>query len=75
MHRSLYELRKASPKTEFVAYPVVNSDLTRKNWFADPDVLRTLLYEYAKYVGAAARDIAGMGKSNGLRGLTSEDAK
>jgi uncharacterized SAM-binding protein YcdF (DUF218 family) len=75
MHRSLYELRRASPKTEFIAYPVVSSDLTRKNWFADPDVLRTLLYEYAKYVGAAARDIAGMGKSNGLRGLTSPEGK
>ena len=49
--------------------------LTRKNWFADPDVLRTLLYEYAKYVGAAARDMVGMGKSNGLRGTASQDAK
>lgn len=67
MQRSLHELRGSSPSTQFIAYPVVNSDLTQKNWFADPDVLRTLLYEYMKFVAAGARDITGIGKGNGLR--------
>lgn len=67
MRRSLHELRSSSPSTEFVAYPVVNSDLTRTNWFADPDVVRTLVFEYVKFVAAAARDLTGIGKGNGLR--------
>jgi uncharacterized SAM-binding protein YcdF (DUF218 family) len=71
MRRSLHELRRVSPNTHFVAYPVVNADLTRKNWFADPDVLRTLLSEYIKFVAAGARDITGIGKTSGLRGEVS----
>ncbi|WP_174064355.1 YdcF family protein [Agrobacterium larrymoorei] len=67
MHRSLHELRSASPDTQFIAYPVINSDLSRTNWFSNPDVLRTMLSEYAKFVGAAARDLSGIGKGNGLR--------
>lgn len=67
MHRSLHELRSASPDTEFIAYPVINSDLSRTNWFANPDVLRTMMYEYAKFVVAALRDLTGIGKGNGLR--------
>ena len=67
MHRSLHELRSASPNIEFIAYPVINFDLTRTNWFANPDVLRTMMYEYAKFVVAALRDLTGIGKGNGLR--------
>ncbi len=67
LHRSLHELRSASPDTEFIAYPVINSDLSRTNWFANPDVLRTMMYEYAKFVVAALRDLTGIGKGNGLR--------
>lgn len=67
MHRSLHELRSASPSTEFIAYPVINSDLSRTNWFANPDVLRTMISEYAKFVVAALRDLTGIGKGNGLR--------
>lgn len=67
MHRSLHELRSASPDTEFIAYPVINSDLSRTNWFANPDVLRTMISEYAKFVVAALRDLTGIGKGNGLR--------
>jgi uncharacterized SAM-binding protein YcdF (DUF218 family) len=67
MHRSLHELRSASPNTEFIAYPVINSDLSRTNWFANPDVLRTMISEYAKFVVAALRDLTGIGKGNGLR--------
>ncbi len=67
MHRSLHELRNASPQTEFIAYPVISADLARTNWFAEPDVVRTMLYEYLKFVAAAGRDLTGFGKGDGLR--------
>ncbi|WP_332304744.1 YdcF family protein [Rhizobium sp. GR12] len=67
MHRSLHELRNASPQTEFIAYPVISADLARTNWFAEPDVVRTMLYEYMKFVIAAGRDLTGLGKGDGLR--------
>jgi len=67
MHRSLYELRNASPNTSFIAYPVISADLTRTNWFGNPDVLRTMVSEYGKFVVAGLRDLTGIGKGNGLR--------
>ncbi len=67
MHRSLHELRSASPNTEFIAYPVINSDLSRTNWFANPDVLRTMISEYAKFVRRSTSRPDGIGKGNGLR--------
>lgn len=67
MHRSLHELRNASPQTQFIAYPVISADLARTNWFAEPDVVRTMLYEYMKFVIAAGRDLTGLGKGDGLR--------
>lgn len=69
MRRSLHELRSASPQTEFIAYPVVNADLTNTNWFTKPDVLRTISSEYLKFIIAWARDITGYGKGSGLRQL------
>ncbi|MGK6313187.1 YdcF family protein [Neorhizobium sp. DT-125] len=73
MLRSLHELRRADPVTEFIAYPVVNSDLTRKAWFAEPDVLRTMLAEYVKVVLATLRDWVGIERGTGLR--TGSDTK
>lgn len=67
MHRSLHELRSASPQTRFIAYPVISADLARTNWFVEPDVVRTMLYEYLKFVAAAGRDLTGFGKGDGLR--------
>ncbi|MGW9231498.1 YdcF family protein [Pseudorhizobium sp. NPDC055634] len=67
MPRSLHELRRADPVTEFIPYPVVNSDLTRKAWFAEPDVVRTMMQEYVKVVAATMRDWVGLGHRNGLR--------
>ncbi|WP_320198776.1 YdcF family protein [Agrobacterium sp. rho-13.3] len=67
MHRSLHELRSTSPDTNFIAYPVINSDLARTNWFSNPDVVRTMIAEYMKFVLAAVRDLTGLGKGNGLR--------
>lgn len=72
MHRSLHELRSASPQTEFIAYPVISADLARTNWFVEPDVVRTMLYEYLKFVAAAARDLTGFGKGDGLRKAPTE---
>ncbi|KIQ03690.1 membrane protein [Agrobacterium tumefaciens] len=71
MHRSLHELRSSSPNTNFIAYPVINSDLARTNWFSNPDVVRIMIYEYIKFVAVAARDLTGLGKGNGLRSTAS----
>lgn len=67
MLRSLHELRRADPVTEFIPYPVVSSDLTRKAWFTEPDVLRTMLGEYGKVVLAILRDWIGIERGTGLR--------
>lgn len=67
MPRSLLELRRVDPQTDFIAYPVVTGDLKVKNWFADPDALRTLLSEYMKVCAAMVRDFFGIDAGNGLR--------
>lgn len=67
MPRSLLELRRADPRTDFIAYPVVNSDLKVKNWFIDPDALRTLLSEFIKVTAATLRDFIGLQSAPGLR--------
>ncbi|RWX74396.1 YdcF family protein [Neorhizobium lilium] len=72
MPRSLLELRRADPVTRFIPYPVINADLTRRAWFAEPDTLRTMLSEYGKVVLATLRDVFGVDRGSGLR--TEEDA-
>lgn len=67
MPRSLLELRRARPETEFVAYPVVNSDLKTTNWLRNPLVLKAILLEYVKYSVSSLRDVMGAGWTNGLR--------
>lgn len=67
MPRSLHELRRRDVETQFIPYPVVSSDLTRKAWFTEPDVLRTMLAEYGKMAAAMVRDWTGMSQSSGLR--------
>ncbi|SFB24145.1 Uncharacterized SAM-binding protein YcdF, DUF218 family [Rhizobium sp. NFR07] len=71
MLRSLHELRRADPGTEFIPYPVINADLTRRAWFLEPDTLRTMLSEYGKVVLASLRDWMGVARWTGLR--TEED--
>lgn len=66
MPRSLMELRRRDRATTYIPYPVVNSDLKHTAWYAEPDVLRTLLSEYGKTLVAYARGILGWG-SDGLR--------
>ncbi|MDK4719849.1 MULTISPECIES: YdcF family protein [Rhizobium] len=67
MPRSLAELKYVDPSTDFIAYPVVNSDLKTKNWFTDPNALRTMISEYAKVLLAGARNLTGLGRPAGLR--------
>jgi uncharacterized SAM-binding protein YcdF (DUF218 family) len=67
MQRSLMELRRTAPKTLFIPYPVVISDLRTKAWYAEPNALRTLLSEYVKILFAYARDATGWGSWRGLR--------
>jgi Uncharacterized conserved protein len=67
MPRSLHELRRVDPVTDYIPYPVVNSDLTRKAWFAEPDVVRILIQEYGKVVAATIRDWTGLASAKGLR--------
>ncbi|PDT80326.1 YdcF family protein [Sinorhizobium sp. BJ1] len=58
MPRSLLELRRVRPDTEFIAYPVVNSDLKTSNWLRNPLFIKAILLEYAKYSIASLRDLA-----------------
>ncbi|SCB41534.1 Uncharacterized SAM-binding protein YcdF, DUF218 family [Rhizobium miluonense] len=67
MPRSLAELKYVDPTTDFIPYPVVSSDLKAKNWFTDPNALRTMISEYAKVLLAGARNITGLGRPTGLR--------
>ncbi len=67
MPRSLAELSYVDPDIEFIAYPVVNSDLKSSNWFTDPNAMRVMLAEYAKVLLAGARNITGFGRHTGLR--------
>lgn len=60
MPRSLIELRRADPVTEFIAYPVVNSNLRTRNWFADPQTLRVMLSEYVKILATGVRGLTGI---------------
>lgn len=66
MPRSLMELRRKDRATQYIPYPVVNSDLKHTDWYSQPDVLRTLLSEYGKTLVAYARGLIGWG-SDGLR--------
>ncbi len=68
MPRSLLELRVADPQTEFIAYPVVNSDLKNGNWLREPGVVKAMLSEYLKYSAAQIRALAGARSWSGLRG-------
>ncbi|TCL72677.1 uncharacterized SAM-binding protein YcdF (DUF218 family) [Rhizobium sp. BK251] len=75
MPRSLSELRYVDPETEFIAYPVVNSDLKTKNWFSDPNAMRVMLAEYGKVLLASARNLTGFGRHAGLRSETTTAEK
>jgi uncharacterized SAM-binding protein YcdF (DUF218 family) len=67
MPRSLSELAYVDPETQFIPYPVVNTDLKSSNWFTDPNAMRVMLAEYAKVLLAGARNLTGLGRHPGLR--------
>lgn len=64
MPRSLIELRRADPVTDFIPYPVVNSNLRTRNWFADPPTLRVMLSEYVKILATGVRGWMGFSASH-----------
>lgn len=67
MPRSLLELRRSDAETEFVSYPVINSDLRNGSWLGEPHVMKAMLSEYVKYSAALVRDMIGAGTASGLR--------
>jgi uncharacterized SAM-binding protein YcdF (DUF218 family) len=67
MPRSLLELRRSDRQTEFLSYPVINSDLRHGSWLGEPMVVRAILSEYLKYSVAVVRDVVGAGTASGLR--------
>jgi hypothetical protein len=73
MPRSIAELKYVDPATDFIPYPVVNTDLKSANWFTDPNALRTMLIEYGKVLLAGARNLTGFGRPPGLRSQVSEE--
>jgi uncharacterized SAM-binding protein YcdF (DUF218 family) len=67
MPRSLMELRRVDPRTDFIPYPVINNDLKAHNWLRQPEVVRRLVTEYVKYSVASLRDMIGSEPDKGLR--------
>lgn len=63
MSRSLLELQRLDPRLSIAPYPVVNSDLTNGKWMMSPEVVRVLLSEYMKYLGAVSRRVLPVPKS------------
>jgi uncharacterized SAM-binding protein YcdF (DUF218 family) len=67
MPRSLFELHRVDPETRYTGYPIINSDLKRSNWMANPDVVRAMLSEYLKLAGASLRAYLSWGDDASLR--------
>ncbi|EJM99267.1 hypothetical protein PMI41_04167 [Phyllobacterium sp. YR531] len=53
--RTMLELTRASQEIEFIAYPITNTNLKDGDWITRGQVVRVLLMEYIKYIGAVAR--------------------
>lgn len=53
--RTMFELQRASRDIEFIPYPITNTNLRDGNWITRGLVVRVLLVEYVKYVGAIIR--------------------
>ena len=68
MPRSLLEFRRTMPNLRISAHPVIVEPLARKGWWKNPETLRFLVVEYAKYVGAAMREYLKPQTSSALRG-------
>ncbi len=57
MPRSLLEMRRFGAGSDILPYPVVNTRIDRGEWLLNPDALRVLFTEYAKFLAAMARDL------------------
>jgi uncharacterized SAM-binding protein YcdF (DUF218 family) len=53
--RTMVELRRVSQDIEFIPYPIINTNLRDGDWITRGMVLRVLLVEYVKYIGAEIR--------------------
>ncbi|MHC1547845.1 YdcF family protein [Phyllobacterium sp. K27] len=53
--RTMLELNRASQEIEFIAYPITNTNPREGDWITRGQVVRVLLMEYVKYLGAAVR--------------------
>ncbi|MEP7452114.1 YdcF family protein [Phyllobacterium sp. SB3] len=53
--RTMLELGRASQEIEFIAYPITNTSLKDGDWITRGQIVRVLLMEYIKYLGAVAR--------------------
>nr|WP_235891010.1 ElyC/SanA/YdcF family protein [Pararhizobium mangrovi] len=67
MPRSLMELHRVDTSTDYIPYPVVNTDLTSREWLTKPNVVRRLVAEYLKYSAARVRSYFGGPSDTGLR--------
>lgn len=57
MPRSLLEMRRHAGETRLIPYAIVHTRLDGGGWLIEPEALRVLFTEYAKYVAALARGI------------------
>ncbi|MET3615917.1 uncharacterized SAM-binding protein YcdF (DUF218 family) [Rhizobium aquaticum] len=55
MPRSLLELHRIDPETQYIGYPIVYTDLKSENWMAMPEVVKAMVSEYVKLLGATIR--------------------
>lgn len=53
--RTMIELGRSSQDIEFIPYPIINTNLKEDDWIARGQVVRVLLVEYVKYLGAVIR--------------------
>jgi uncharacterized SAM-binding protein YcdF (DUF218 family) len=53
--RTMVELKRASQDIEFIPYPIINSNLRDGDWITRGLIVRVLLVEYVKYLGAVIR--------------------
>lgn len=67
MPRSLLELRRVDPDTDFIPYPVINTDLKSSAWLRNSEVIRSLVSEYVKFSLASLRAMIGAAGETGLR--------
>ena len=60
MPRSLSEFQTAMPEMTLVPYPVDPESIDMEGWWHDPQALRVLQWEYAKYLATTAMAAMGL---------------